>query len=133
MKQKENGHPPWTDEELEVAVEAYLYLLKLERDGTRLPTSQVEKIAGKGDLANRNSSSIRYRLRNISYVLQERGLPTLLAYSPAPAVGKNVRKRIEDILDGSHEFLLLLLQPQEKLPLSEGNLSKLVDDLDKLK
>lgn len=133
MRQKDKGHPSWTDKELETAVEVYLYLLKLERDGTKLPTRQVEEIAGKGGLQNRNSSSIRYRLRNISFVFEQRGLPTLIAYSPAPAVGKNVRRRIEDILDRSNEFLFFLVQPKKNRALSELNRSNLVDDLDKLK
>ena len=51
-----------------------------------------------GPLALRNDASIRYRMRNISAVAKELGIPTLKDFSPAESVGSNVRPRIRVML-----------------------------------
>ncbi len=61
-----------------------------------------------GPLHKRNEASIRYRMRNISYICNQKNLPTLRSYSPAPQVGGGVRKRIEKILEEYSEILLKL-------------------------
>ncbi|NIY75645.1 hypothetical protein HED22_08320 [Thalassospira sp. HF15] len=133
MSQTNARHQSWTNNELEAAVEAYLYLLKLERSGITLSSRQVEGMAGKGHLVDRNGASIRYRLRNISHILSERGLPVLQGYSPAPAVGKNVREKIENILDNSREFIQLLQDNQQNPHAGKHTASGLVEELENLK
>ncbi len=44
-------------------------------------------------------------MRNVSHVMGERGEATLRAYSPAPQVGKNVKTRIQTILDERRDTL----------------------------
>jgi hypothetical protein len=89
-------------------VEAYVFLLRLERSG--LPSSTVSVTDGlrSGPLKSRNEASVRYRMRNISAVVKELGGPTLSAYSPAERVGVNVRTRIRDLLTTHPGFQELL-------------------------
>lgn len=89
----------WSDTELAAAVDAYLYMQQL--DACSIPFSATEHSAVllDGPLHLRNEASIRYRMRNISQVLIERGEQTLAAFSPAPQVGRNVKKRLNAILD----------------------------------
>ena len=133
MSQPNSRHQSWTNSELEAAVEAYLYLLKLERAGITLSSRQIERMAGKGHLVDRNGASIRYRLRNISHIFSERDLPVLQGYSPAPAVGKNVREKIERILDNSREFIQLLQEKQHSANTSKPSASGLIEDLERIK
>jgi len=99
----------WTDRELQIAVETYLYALRLQQAGIDFPENDISKFLAGGPLQDRNNASIRYRMRNISSVLRGRGWPILAAYSPANQVGSGVRQRIEAILDahprGSLSFL----------------------------
>jgi hypothetical protein len=99
----ENGSPSsnrlWTDAELQAAVEAYLYVLRLQQVGIALSEREVTRVLLVGALRYRNDASIRYRLRNISSVMRDRGWPILSAYSPARQVGSGVKSRIEAMLD----------------------------------
>lgn len=88
----------WTDEELEIAVRAYLYILHLEQKGIPYSLSKLIKSLTKKALPNRNEASIRYRMRNITYVLQQLNWPIIDAYYPAENVGAGVRGRIETII-----------------------------------
>jgi hypothetical protein len=90
---------PWSDAELRTSVDAYLYLLQMELSGVPFSAAEQEKLLASGPLYARNDASVRYRLRNISHVMQERGEPILKAYSPAPQVGKNVEIKIHRLLD----------------------------------
>tara|TARA_E500000318_G_scaffold109070_2_gene121237 strand:- start:62 stop:754 length:693 start_codon:yes stop_codon:yes gene_type:complete len=74
-------------------------MLRLETSQIPFSRREIEKHASVGALYKRNISAVRYRLRNISFVLIGLGLPTLKAYTPASQVGKNVRSRIETLLD----------------------------------
>lgn len=94
----------WTDAELKTAVETYLYLLRLEESGIRIPEREMSQFLVKGALRGRNEASIRYRMRNISAVLDGRGQSHISAYSPANQVGSGVRERIEKLL-GAHPML----------------------------
>lgn len=88
----------WSEEELKIAVEAYLYILYMQQLGISCSLSDVAKFLIAGPLHGRNDASIRYRMRNISWVLQEQGWPIVKGYSPASGVGENVKKRIAKIL-----------------------------------
>lgn len=74
-------------------------MLQLEASGVPFSVTEQEKLLASGPLSNRTEASVRYRLRNISQVMQERGVATLKAYSTAPQVGKNVKARIHGLLD----------------------------------
>lgn len=94
----------WTDAELETSVETYLYLLRLEESGIRISEREMSQFLVTGALRGRNEASIRYRMRNISAVMEGRGQSHISAYSPANQVGSGVRERIEKLL-GAHPML----------------------------
>lgn len=89
----------WSDDELRASVDAYLYMLQLEISLVPFSSTEYSKLLRAGPLRNRNEASIRYRLRNISHVMEERGAPMLRSFSPAPQVGRNVKKKINELLD----------------------------------
>ncbi|MGD1886597.1 MAG: hypothetical protein ACFB01_05650 [Cohaesibacteraceae bacterium] len=89
----------WNDDELRVSVDAYLYMLQLEYSSIPFSPTEYSKFLRTGPLRNRNDASIRYRMRNISQVMQERDAPILRSFSPAPQVGKNVKRRINELLN----------------------------------
>lgn len=89
---------PWTDEELSVAVETYRFLLRLQNGGYSCSENELALVLMGGPLARRNQASIRYRMRNISAILADRGFPILKAFSSAPRAGAGVRTRLEAML-----------------------------------
>jgi hypothetical protein len=89
----------WTDAELCSAISMYLYLLQLKEQGGDFSVNEVGRTLQAGVLKKRNLASVRYRMRNISAVLRDRGWPTLRAFPPAAKSGGGVRARIEAILD----------------------------------
>lgn len=113
-RQKPFGSKPWSDDELRIAVDGYLYMLRLELSGVLFSAEEMARFLTEGPLPKRNAASIRYRMRNISYVFSRRKLPTLKAYSLAPRVGSGVRQRIEKILDERSENLSQLIAKSRK-------------------
>lgn len=88
----------WTDAELRIAVEAYLYMLQLQLRGIDFSCADITNALLKKSLKRRNEASLRYRMRNISWVFSQNNLPTISSYSPASGVGSGVKIRIESIL-----------------------------------
>lgn len=74
-------------------------MLQLEAVSVPFSAADQEKLLCSGPLSGRSDASVRDRLRNISYVMQERGEATLSAYSAAPQVGKYAKGRIHYLLD----------------------------------
>lgn len=107
----------WTDAELRVSVETYLFLLRIEHAGYQLSENELAGLLAGGPLGRRRQSSIRYRMRNISAILADRGLPILKAYSPAPRAGAVVRARLEAMLFSAHDADPAL----DRLALSQGS------------
>jgi len=95
----QSSNSPWSEGELRVAVDAYLYMLQLQAAGIPFSEVEQERLLISGPLSKRNEASIRYRMRNISFLMEERRDGILKAYSPAPQVGKNVKTRLHAILD----------------------------------
>lgn len=98
-KREKSTSTPWSDPELRIAIDAYLYMLQLQMAGVPFSEVEQERLLSSGPLSNRNDASIRYRMRNVSSVMEERGEAILRGYSPAQQVGMNVKARIHDLLD----------------------------------
>ena len=79
----------WTDAELVSAVDAYVFMLQAQRAGLPNPKDVSTQLLLSGPLSIRNDASLRYRMRNISAVVSEMGVPFLAVYSPAEQVGTN--------------------------------------------
>jgi len=89
----------WSDEELLAALTAYMEMLLLEEQGKAYVKAGFHRGLIAGQLSSRSEGSIEFRMRNISAVLEERGLPWIQGYKPARNVGLRVRERLEYLLD----------------------------------
>lgn len=122
----------WSDDELRASVDAYLYMLRLEISSIPYSSAEYSKFLRTGPLRYRNEASIRYRMRNISQVMEERGAPILRSFSPAPQVGRNIKKKINELLDERQ-----ISRPvEDKLTVRSENRTELSDilaSLDELK
>lgn len=105
MADRRNRQNFWSNAELKAAVDAYLYMLQLEQHRIPFSISEQSEMLRSGPLNRRNEASIRYRMRNISFVMEEMRLPILEAYSAAPQVGKNVATKIKLHLEARGEVL----------------------------
>ncbi|MDD1792760.1 HNH endonuclease [Enterovibrio sp. ZSDZ42] len=86
----------WSHEELSASVEAYLDLQQKEKNGEKpIKTHFYRKLAEK---YGRTENSFSYRFHNISYVLDQMGLPWVGGLKPLKNVGKNALKEIEEII-----------------------------------
>ena len=105
---KVSANRPWTDIELRQSVDVYVLLLRLQLRGSNGRSEPVAQALLSSPLALRNDAAIRYRMRNISAVIQELNGPVLKGFSPAESVGKLVRTRIRAMLLDDPDFARLL-------------------------
>ncbi|TIN70902.1 MAG: DUF3883 domain-containing protein [Mesorhizobium sp.] len=89
----------WTDDELKACVVSYRAMLSKEVAGEKYEKSAVRRHLTSGPLSGRSATSIEWRMRNISSVLENRGHRYIPGYLPAANTGSDVSRRIEKILD----------------------------------
>ncbi|WP_112662025.1 hypothetical protein [Microvirga flavescens] len=104
----ESANIPWTDDELRRSVEVYVLLLRLQLHGGDDRSEPLAQALLSAALAQRNDAAIRYRMRNISAVVQELGAPILNDFSPAESVGRLVRPKIKTMLLEDTDFARIL-------------------------
>jgi 5-methylcytosine-specific restriction protein A len=87
----------WTDAELEVAAQNYLWMLQQQLQGKPFTKAdvnrQVQEATGRG------KGSVEYRMQNISAVMHQIGQPCVNGYLPADNVGEGVKARIRTALE----------------------------------
>lgn len=103
-----SANTPWTDVELRQSVNTYVLLLRMQVQGMDSNLERVAQALLSGPLTLRNDAAIRYRLRNISAVVNDLGGPTLTDFSPAESVGSKVRPRIRAMLLEHADFRRVL-------------------------
>jgi hypothetical protein len=86
----------WTEDEIVVAVEAYVSLLR-DRDAGR-PLRRQEATAQVREQTGRTGAAVDAIFANISAVVQEKGLEFLAAYAPRSNVPRGVRPAVEAAL-----------------------------------
>jgi hypothetical protein len=114
------GNIPWTDDELRRSVETYILLLRFQIQGADARSEPLAQALLGQSLTNRNSAAIRYRMRNISAVVQELGGPVLADFSSAESVGAGVRPKIKAMLLENAEFSRIL-NPNNSSELDTGS------------
>jgi 5-methylcytosine-specific restriction protein A len=92
------GRVNWSDGEIEVAVEAYLVMLRQEQAGEALNKAAVRRRTLEGGLSARGSHAFEYRMQNISSVLSEGGYSSVQGYVPRRHAGSGVARRIRAAL-----------------------------------
>lgn len=80
----------WTEDELDVAVDTYMEMLRHEEMGNRYTKAEFRTEALKGGLSGRSASSFELRMGNISHLLEQAGLPRIAGYKPYRNVGRQV-------------------------------------------
>lgn len=88
----------WSEEELEIAVEAYLWMLVQQRKGKKFVKKHIIEGLLATDLGGRTRGAIEMRWMNISSILYRRGEEYVQGYKPYSNVGRNVIGKIEPIL-----------------------------------
>ncbi len=73
----------WTPREVEVIVRLYVRMLGLDVRGERLVKTDEYRRVIESDLPARSRSSVEYKLRNVSAVMELMGLPTIRGLLPA--------------------------------------------------
>ena len=93
----------WTDQELLLAVEAYLKMLKYQKDKTAFKKFEVNlELQGK---IQRSRSSIERRFQNISSVLANHNLPFVSGYVPLNNVGPTNDEKIWKLIQQSKTII----------------------------
>lgn len=118
----------WSDDELRIALDAYLYLLTLDQRGVNLTPTELSALLASIPLPNRNDSSRRYRFRNISYVLSKLDMPYLQAFSPAEKLGTKVEARLIEIIE-AYQTTDHILQLEPAAVSTEAGGSKDISDI----
>jgi hypothetical protein len=89
---------PWTRHEVELAVAAYLDMLRRELRGERYVKSEVVRSL-EPLLPDRSRPSIERKLQNVSAVLDEDGLPWIDGYKPLAHYQHDLQRAVRDALD----------------------------------
>jgi 5-methylcytosine-specific restriction protein A len=88
----------WSQAELEVAVEAYVLMLRIQRAGLPLNKTAVRNAYLPLLRRKRSAKSWDFRMCNISALLVDLGLPYVKGFKPLRNVGENVRMEIRRAL-----------------------------------
>ena len=99
----ESNLPPaatdaWSDDELNVAIKAYLRMLHAELHGIAFNKAAVNRELRAGPLPNRTKGSIEFRMQNISAALYELKMPYIAGYLPARNIGTAVKQKMIALL-----------------------------------
>lgn len=116
----------WSVTELRACVEAYRLLLDAEEEGAALSKTKVRNKTLDARLVGRTAGAYEYRMQNISAVLIELGLPTLVGYKPMRNVGasKNTLiSLIKEVWKESGEATM----PTDDFALFESRAARLAD------
>jgi len=127
----------WTNEELFVALQSYLFLLSSQVHGITVDKNQVIEKLLKTSLKERNRAAVRYRFRNFSYIFSKDNFVTLNGYTPASQVGPRVESRIRNILtqypqNFLRQFLVSSREKKDSIVVNEQfeKLRKTLEDID---
>jgi hypothetical protein len=88
----------WSQNEIDAAVRAYLWMQRSVVAGYKPVKSQVHKALLAGPLVARSKGSLNRRFSNISSVLRDMGEQWLHGYSPLDNVGANTSTVVRDAI-----------------------------------
>lgn len=92
----------WSDEELQDAVEAYLRMFEMAREGRPFVKSRIyQELASRH---GRQPGAFERRMMNISAVLESAGFEWLPGLAPNRNVGSNVAPRIQRALEAAGAY-----------------------------
>jgi 5-methylcytosine-specific restriction protein A len=88
----------WSQAEIQVAVEAYVLMLRIQQAGLPLNKVAVRNMFLPQLSRKRSAKSWDYRMCNISALLVDLDLPYVKGFKPLPNIGVNVRREISRAL-----------------------------------
>lgn len=124
----------WTKREIDLIVADYFEMLRLEFAGQSY--NKAERNRALQELTGRSRSSVEWKYRNISAVLEKLGEPRIRGYAPAVNHQNALLECIErfidsrgDIVDWSGEQLFALAQESEIFFEPAPNLTPIVEEV----
>ena len=94
----------WSEEELNVAVDAYFEMLEKDLSFERYKKTDIRKKYLESKLTKRSKASFDLRMCNISSCLKDEGHTYIDGYKPLANVGHNVRKYINSYIKENYAF-----------------------------
>lgn len=88
----------WSQAEIQVGVEAYLLMLRIQQAGLPLNKMAIRNMFLPQLSRKRSAKSWDFRMCNISALLVDLGLPYVKGFKPLPNVGVNIRREISRAL-----------------------------------
>lgn len=88
----------WARDEIEVAVESYMRMLRAEKAG--LPYVKVQENLLVVQATGRSRGAVEFKYANISAVLDELGLPYVVGYKPRTNVQSGLRTAVVSAVEG---------------------------------
>ncbi len=85
---------PWTEGEIDAALEVYLEMLRFELNGHDFVKSDYRRRLQE-QLPVRSKKSIELKWCNISAILDEMGLPWIKGYVPMPNYQRKLREIVQ--------------------------------------
>jgi hypothetical protein len=107
------GNHDWTSEECDAVVLAYFDMMSMDSRGEAFVKRQILIALSEGILQARSRQSIEYKFRNISSVLDSRGLKYLAGYVPATNVQGLLVERIDEFLASGANVFDPLVDPEQ--------------------
>lgn len=110
----------WSDEELAIAVKAYLAMLLMQIEGKKFNKAAIARELQRDGLGRRSEDSIGQRMSNISAVLYDMKMPVVRGYGLRLNVGTAVKARIADLLrQGGVDRLIPYAATSDQLVLAQ--------------
>ena len=93
---------PWTDQEIEAALDSYFQMLLWEQEGRGFVKAEVREAIGSR-LPGRSKKAIELKWCNVSAVLEGMGLPWVTGYKPLHHYQRRLAQVVESWMDRNPE------------------------------
>lgn len=107
---------PWSDDEVDLAIDIYFHMLSLELDGQ--PYTKVRFNRQLNEEIGRGKASIEYKFQNISAALAEVGAVPIIGYKPAVNMQTLLRRRVRERFADADQLRRKMMRVVEAPPTS---------------
>lgn len=113
----------WSVRELEIALDAYLYMLRLQIAEIPFTTLHLTKPLLEGPLKGRTRQDFGKKMRHISDIFKKRNLPLVKEYNPISNFSRQIREDIDILISKRAEILLEIIKqnPTASFTLKDGS------------
>lgn len=85
----------WTSNETAALVDAYVWMWLNDQAGRKYAKAHLVRSLMAGPVAGRTKQSVEYKLRNVSKVFVDFGLPFVKGYVPADNASDDIRRFVQ--------------------------------------